>query len=404
MLTCHELYNEEFERFVREHAGTDALKLRLRYGNHTDAVTDAALNHLDCLRRCGAKFVCDGKDYAPKVFPSRLSMEQASSARVALFNASVVGDRKEVLDMTCGLGMDTAMMARRGCNVTTVELNHLHAAAARHNLAAFENVAVIEGDSVMYMTTGTRQWDVVFVDPARRGDNDSRVYNLHHCQPDLVGLMPLVSQHAPRVVAKLSPMLDVTRTLLDLPGVTAMYVVEDGGECKELLVDVTTRENVNFAPTVNVVGRSLFSFTVSEENEAKAGYGSPEAGDYLYEPSAAAMKAGPFDLLSCRFGLKALSANTHIYFGKKLVESFPGRAYRVCDVLQYSSGVIKKFARAYTEVDEVAVRNFGMSAETLRGRLKIAARPARGTSGAPTRVLGVTDYDGRRLLVMLRRI
>ena len=48
-------------------------------------------------------------------------------------------------------------------------------------------------------------------------------------------LVPVLFGHAPKVIAKLSPMADIHMTLDLLPDVTAIQVLSVKNECKELL-------------------------------------------------------------------------------------------------------------------------------------------------------------------------
>lgn len=389
------IYNDEFRRFVGEHRADDPVRLRLKYHGEMPAWQQAAIEHLDSLRRCGTKFVADGEDYTPDVLPSRLSVEQSTSARIALFHASLVSASSSVLDMTAGLGIDAMMMARRGCDVVAVELNTCHAAALRHNLSSYDNVEVVEGDSVAWLENSDRRFDVIFIDPARRGAGDIRVYNIRDCQPDLVEIMPMLRKHTGRVVAKLSPMLDVTQTLRDLADVRTLYIVGDNTECKELLADIQP-DMADRDVEICVVGKSEFRFTLAEEQASMTRFGVPVTGDYIYEPSPAMMKAGAFRLLCQRYDVSALSANTHVYFSDVLHDDFPGHVYRADAVLSYSSSVIKRFAVNYPDVNEVAVRNFDMTAEALRTKLKVRKTGNR-------RVIGVLDGNGMRHLLVVSK-
>lgn len=396
-------HRDKFETFVAQHLGDDITRLRLKYNGNDQPWIEPALIHIDAMQRRGAKFVTDGVDYTPKIFPTRLSLEQATSARVARFHASLLEPGDKVLDMTCGLGIDAAMMARRGCDVTAVDINPLHAEAARYNYTDLNTLKVIEGDSVEVLKNDTTHYDVIFVDPARRDTDGGRTYNMHDCAPDIIELMSLLACRADRLLAKLSPMLDITQTIRDLPGLTHLYVIEDAGECKELFADIdlhkatpadaTVKNETESTIPITVKGINDFTFTRAEEADATAVFGTPTKGDYLFEPSAAIMKAAPFKLLCERFNLKSLSANTHVYFGPREVSDFPGRALRIIDVLPYASGVLKRLSRTWPKGD-VAVRNFGISAKALQDKIKV--KP-----GGDIRIVGVTDSNDTRMLLIL---
>ncbi len=396
-------HRREFDDFVNANRNEDISRLRLRHANNSEPWIEPALVHIDALQRKGAKFVAEGVDYTPGIFPSRLSLEQATSARIARFHASLVEPGNRILDMTCGLGIDAAMMARRGCDVTAVDINPLHAEAARYNYGDLDTLKVIEGDSIEVLKADTTHYDVIFIDPARRDDAGGRTYNIHDCAPDIIDLMPLLRSRADRLLAKLSPMLDISQTIRDLPGIRHLYVIEDAGECKELFVDVDLRvesitddaaiRQIDNEVPITIKGADAFTFTRAEEADATATYGTPSKGDYVYEPSACAMKAAPFNLLCDRFDLKSLSANTHVYFGRHDALQFPGRALKLIEVLPYASGVLKRLSRTYPKAD-VAVRNFGISAQALQEKIKV--KP-----GGDIRILGVTDSNDTRMLLIL---
>jgi hypothetical protein len=54
-----------------------------------------------------------------------------------------------------------------------------------------------------------------------------------------------------------------------------------------------------------------------------ADYSEPEK--YIYIPNNAILKAGIFNLISEKSGLKKLHPNTHLYTSSEKKENFPGR-------------------------------------------------------------------------------
>ena len=392
MDTCSAI-NEDFFAFVAKHAGEDPLKLRLKFKPRAGDALDLAITHLQCLQKAGKKFTDEsGKSVAPEVLLSPLSIEQASSAEIASFHASLMPQGGKVLDMTCGLGIDTlAFATMRGCSVTTCEMNPLHADAAEYNFRNYSQISVIKGDSTVFLAETNLRFDAIFIDPARRDSSGGRVYNIHDCTPDVAEIMPLMKSKADKIVIKLSPMLDVTQTVRDIAP-SEIFAVQGGGECKELLAIIDCKRDNCDAKITIVSGEKRFSFTQAEEASAIAAYGTPEPGDYLYEPCAAAMKAAPFRLLSERFSIKKLHPNTHLYFSKQSVNDFPGKEYEVVEIIDFSSSEIKNFAKKYPCLN-VAVRNFILTADVLAKRLKVK-------SGGNLKAFGVTLHDGSRKIII----
>ena len=390
----------DLNSFITAHRNDDPSALRLKFHGDTRPWINDAISHIECLRKSQRKFVLDnGTDLTPSLMVSPLSVEQATSARVGKLHDRLAADTSTVLDMTCGLGMDTLMLAADGRRrVTAIEQQEPLATATARNLSAHGNIEVVCGDSPTWLKNYSgHPFDLVFIDPARRGDNGQRVYNLHDCTPDLTEMLPLMSGKAKKCMAKLSPMLDVSRTIADLPGFTALHIVDEGGECRELLalIDLTT-DSANVgdpAITVHTSGGEEFTFTRQEEAEATAATAIPEAGMWIYEPSPAAMKSGAYNLMSSRFGTSAISANTHLYISPAPIDGFPGKGYEIIEVMQISNAAFKSFSKKYPRAD-IATRNLPqLSPEQLQKKLK--TKP-----GGNIRVYGTTLIDGTRTLIV----
>ena len=166
------------------------------------------------------------------------------------------------------------------------------------------NVTVLNGDSTELIDK-IDGIDVFYIDPARRGEGNKRVFALQDCEPDLTKLVPVLFGHAPKVIAKLSPMADIHMTLDLLPDVTAIQVLSVKNECKELLF-VLERGSKGGSPQICCVNFTseeepeLFVFSLVEEREAVASIRG-EVKRYLYEPNASILKAGAFKAVATRF-------------------------------------------------------------------------------------------------------
>lgn len=381
-------------KFIEENRNADTTKLRLRFHGQDDVVK--LIDQIDLRRKAGDKFMLpDGRSIAPKYLYSGVSVEQATSARIAAFHASLASTAKTVLDLTMGMGIDAAAFALlNGAVVTGLELNGDLADLSSKNYSDHESMTVINADANEWLKGCDEQFDLIFVDPSRRADDGSRVHNVHDCRPDVVALMDEIKRHSGRLMVKLSPMLDLKSVSREIPEATAIYVVEERGECREILADAKFDEQTEEPEIVARNEEREFRFRFSEESAANGEYGRPKEGDYLYEPWASVMKAGPFKLLCEIYNCKALGANSHLYFSENEIEDFPGKCYRVAAALPYQSSIIKRFAKRYGNAS-VAVRNFGDSAEKVRQKLGVK-------ESSEQRVIATTDNNGTKLLLLLR--
>lgn len=384
---------EQFSKFVSDHRNDDPVKLRLKY-HGKEPWMDDAVTHIQSLHKAGRKFIdpVTGEDFTPALMLMPLSVEQATAVSIARHHQSMVREGDTVLDMTCGLGIDSMMLARvPGVTLTTCELNPVAARAARFNFSAMENVTVVEGDSVEYLKNCSGRFDLIFIDPARRDSGGGRVYNIRQCAPDVTAILPLMMEKADRIIIKLSPMIDVTQTLRDLGVPCRIYAVDDRHECKEILVEISS--SVDEDITV-INGDRRFSFRKDEEADAAVSYATDAdilSGCWLYEPSPAAMRAAPFRLLSSRFGLRKLHPNTHLYIADTSAADFPGTARRIIDVIELTSANIKQLHKRYPQLN-LAVRNYPSTPEEFLKKARIR-------QGGTLKAYAVTTQSARRLII-----
>lgn len=332
-------------------------------------------------------------------YPQHLSMEQCSSEVTARYKASLVsGDT--LTDLTAGWGVDCSFLARNFRCADYVERQETLCRIAAHNfpLLGLPHVRIHCADAVEYLQS-MEPVDCLFLDPARRDSHGGKTVAIAECEPDVCRLEPLLVEKGKTVMIKLSPMLDMASALRDLQYVRRIHVVSVNNECKELIILLrkATDEEETAADEViisceQVVNNSVhqhFQFTFSEEKSA----GCPLAesvGNYLYEPGAALLKAGPYRLLATRYGVEKLHPNSHLYTSSGLVD-FPGRRFRVTAV----SGFGKKDLRVLLEGVEKAnltVRNFPSSVAELRKKLKLK-------EGGDTYLFATTLASGEKVLI-----
>lgn len=332
-------------------------------------------------------------------YPQHLSMEQCSSEVTARYKASLVsGDT--LTDLTAGWGVDCSFLARNFRCADYVERQETLCWIAAHNfpLLGLPHVRIHCADAVEYLQS-MEPVDCLFLDPARRDSHGGKTVAIAECEPDVCRLEPLLVEKGKTVMIKLSPMLDMASALRDLQYVRRIHVVSVNNECKELIILLRKAPDeeeaaageviISCEQVVNNSVRQHFQFTFSEEKSA----GCPLAesvGNYLYEPGAALLKAGPYRLLATRYGVEKLHPNSHLYTSSGLVD-FPGRRFRVTAV----SGFGKKDLKVLLEGVEKAnltVRNFPSSVAELRKKLKLK-------EGGDTYLFATTLASGEKVLI-----
>ncbi|MBR4391032.1 MAG: SAM-dependent methyltransferase [Bacteroidales bacterium] len=329
------------------------------------------------------------------LFPPHLSVEQSSSEATALYKASMMRGSSFV-DLTGGLGVDCHFIAQSFQETHYVERNPELCLLAKHNFEVLGDAIQVHQESAESFLNEMGVVDAVFIDPARRDAYGRKTVSIADCTPDVAGLQELLMQRARRVMVKLSPMLDISKALMELHHVSEVHVVAVGNECKELLFIM--EPDFEGAPEFTCVNLQTSQpevrFTQEEEREALCDFAKGVA-NYLYEPNAALMKGGCFKLLAKRFDLKKLHRNSHLYTADRLVSDFPGRIFKVEGWAPYNKRVRQQLLSEVSKAS-IAVRNFPLSVAELRKTLRIA-------DGDEVYLFATTLADGQKVIVKTKR-
>lgn len=391
------IWGENEKAYVREHLADDTARLLLGAKREPGLDVPFLVEQIESRRQIREKLP---SWYANEelVFPAKIAAEQCSSEQTALYKQRLVGIGDRLCDLTGGLGIDSYFFSRKVREVVYVERFPVYCEVARHNFQALgaTNITVVNADATQCLGQ-LPEVDVFYIDPARRGSGNRRVYALSDCEPDLPALLPVLWGNAPRVIAKLSPMADISQTRALLPGTVAIHVIAVRNECKELLFEV--QRGSEEEPLIHCVhftahGEEDFSFTQAEERDAPLRLASA-VGNYLYEPNAALLKAGAFKTIAVRLEVEKLHVSSHLYTSKELVKDFPGRSFRVEQVVPFSSKIGRTLHREIPRAN-IAVRNFPLSVEELRKRTKIA-------EGGDLYLFATTLRDGEKVLIVGRK-
>lgn len=399
--------NNRFWDFVAENATAKPETLRLKYHKtpEADGIDYAlAITQIECRQKFQSKLSVTLQRYPHFIFPTRLAGEQSTSDLLAAWHAQLCGEADSLIDFTSGLGIDVLHVAKTVGKVTAIEQEPLLAEALQQNAAGmeFSNVTVICGDCRELLAQGRlAKAEVGFIDPARRAQDGSRIFAVSDCNPDVVAMLPELHKTVKRMIIKLSPMLDITAVKMQLgANVTDIYVLGTRTECKELVVKMDfSRETDSFAThAVTIMQDGTTSeLESSSKNDTNQGfsYKRPQPDSFIYEPYPAVMKAGLWDVLVHKYPeLYKMSDNTHVFWSSEKLMDFPGKVYKLVQTIPWMSKHLKRLHNIYSRA-EVAVRNFGMTAQALQKKLQIS-------DGSNVRILGVTDTGNDKILLVMQ--
>ena len=237
---------------------------------------------------------------------------------------------------------------------------------------------------------------LIYADPARRSASGGRTFAISDCTPDVLAMRETLLDKADFTMLKLSPMLDWRKAAADMGShVGEVHIVSAGNECKELLL-IMSRKFTGLERIYCVNDDQTFSFAPSQlSQQSQTSQLPPTPPAYLYEPNASLMKAGCFALIAQRYACRPVSRDSHLFLSSEPIPSFPGRGFAIRAITTMNKRELKA-ALGGTGQANVSVRNFPMTADALRKKLKLK-------DGGDTYIFGTTTADSRHVLIICEK-
>ena len=347
---------------------------------------------------------CDGI-----IYPPHLAMEQCSSEQTARYKARVVerllGDEAKegiMYDLTGGFGVDFSYISPLFRKAVYVEQQEHLVEVARHNFSVLglHNVEArcANASDTLHQLGHTT---LIYLDPARRDGHGARTYALSDCTPDVTQMKEEMFSKANLVMLKLSPMLDWRAVTEQLGSVLELHIVSVKNECKELLVVMDPllspprEENCPRIYCVNDDQQFIYHPSSITHHPSPILPPSEGAREVLLVPNSSIMKAGCFEELSRQYAVTPISANSHIFVSSHFIEGFPGRQFQIVTISSMNKRELHAALKGIQQAN-VAVRNFPMSAEQLRQRLRLR-------DGGEHYIFATTTEDGQHILFVCRK-
>lgn len=386
--------NEATLQFIRDHRFGDVRKLALQSFHSPDIDLPEAFTQI-AGRQYAENKIPSWFQSDAIVYPQRLALEQCSSEQTARYKAGLLPGTSFV-DLTGGFGVDFAFISNRFRRAVYVEKQEAlcEIASANFKTLGLTSAEVIHADAAGYLQKMPCV-DTVFIDPGRRSDSGEKVFRIEDAEPDLLKIQDMLLEKSENVLVKLSPMLDISLALKQLKNAVEVHVVSLENECKELLF-LLGKNYTAIDPLivcVNLTKRNnqpALSFLLPEEKARQISYAS-EVEQYVYEPNASLLKAGFYKGLTELYPIRKFHPDSHLYTSSQFIPDFPGRIFQTKACSSFSKRALKNFLSGMDKAN-LAVRNFPLSVEDLRKKLKIK-------EGGEIYIFATTLADGKRTLI-----
>ena len=422
------------QEYIKQHRNDDVYRLAL-------AKTPEGVDLQYALQQIAAYQTIEKKipswaECDDLIFPPKLSLEQSSSELTARYKASLIkefmGNQPFThIDLTGGMGIDCHFIAQNAsashyieqnselCQIAQHNFTHLNPNISVHNTTAEEflnqsteyrvqstdkSIAKDSKNAKSQLSTlNSKLSTLIYLDPARRGDHGQKLVSIADCQPNVIELLPQMFALTDKVVVKLSPMLDITRAIGELHCIEKLYVISVANECKELLLfinknytDDTQICAINLNSQQSTVNSSLLlTGTLSHESALTIPY-AVKMGEYLYEPYAAHLKSGLYKTIAEMYAISKLHPHSHLYTSDELNTNFPGRQFRVNQVIPFNKKNIKSFFKEHPKAN-LTTRNFPLTVSQLRTQYKIK-------EGGELYIFATTLRDDSLVLVLCEKV
>ncbi|HEX8576256.1 MAG TPA: class I SAM-dependent methyltransferase [Flavobacterium sp.] len=364
----HFLLSEEVQAFINANSNASIPDLVLRKNPFPHYSWQEIINQIEAKAKAKEKLPTW---FATKniIFPGKISLEQTSSEKTAAYKSEIVsGDT--LIDLSGGFGIDDYYFSKRVNTVIHCELNENLSDIVAHNFEKLgsENIRCIKGDSLQILQQLNRQFDWIYVDPSRRNDIKEKVFMLKDCLPNVPDLLSTYFVYSPNILIKTAPMLDITAGIKEFKCVRQIHIVAVENEVKELLWEIKRGyEGTIHIKTINSTKYNTeeFNFDLSQDSNF---FTIGEPAKFLYEPNAAIMKSGCFNLISQHFTINKLHPNSHLYTSDTKI-TFPGRVFEIEHTIAYNKANMKKYLE--NEKSNITTRNFPETVAAIRKKWKI---------------------------------
>lgn len=318
-------------------------------------------------------------------------LEQSSRTEVAAHRARrfAAADRRDVLDLCCGIGADSLAFARAGLQVSGVELDPATAEICAANFATQLASHVAAEDESDYATTtpgrarvtvgraqdaNRRVATAVFLDPARRGSAGRTLHPAAYSPPFTFATEILAGTDFAAV--KLAPGLDHHL----IPAEVEAEWVSYGGGVKEAVLwsrgfaepGIRRRASVLTRRTCTPHGRDADLTAAQLTDRDPAQTAIADVGAYLYEPDGAVIRAGLVQQLAALLpGGRRIDKHLAYLSCDAQIDTELAVCFKVLDVIDYSVSRLRaELRRRKVGIVEIKKRGVDIDPAALRKQLK----------------------------------
>lgn len=366
------LISSDIQNYINQNLNSDLTKLLLKKSPFPDVSMQEIVQQIKGRKTAEKKFPFLTKEGI--VFPPNLNLEQASSQSTAEYKSQTLSG-KSFLDLTCGFGIDAYFLSKNFDEVTLIEQNSKLISIVENNWKTLGRKANFINENLEIFLESLRdpqidnfnKFDVVYLDPARRDQQNKKKFLLEDLSPNLLEIEEKLHSISDKIIVKLSPLIDISYLISELKNISEIQIIAVRNEVKELLLIIDKQDASFELQDVSIRCVNLeseepeFLFKFNDEKSSNSEFS--ESSNFLYIPNNSILKAGAFNIISEKFGLKKLHPNTHFYTSENKIENFPGR---VLEIEKIDAKDLKK-----GEKYNLVSKNYPLKPEEIKKKYKL---------------------------------
>ncbi|MFH6769133.1 class I SAM-dependent methyltransferase [Gaetbulibacter aquiaggeris] len=388
------ILNTEIQSFINNNLDSNITSILLKGTSFSSLDTKEIIEQIEAKKKCENKLATwfQTKNI---YYPNKLNIEQTSSEVTAHYKSKLIKGNS-LIDITGGFGVDSLFFSKYFEKIVHCELDKHLSDIVKHNYSQLGviNIETQNIDGIQFLRENNKPVDWIYADPSRRHDRKGKVFFLNDCLPNIPEQLDTIFNYTKNVMIKTSPLLDLTIGINELNHVKSIHIVAINNEVKEILwiLEKNFLDEI-FVKTVNIFKEDFiaFDFLLNDEKKHRSEYSLPLT--FLYEPNAAVLKAGAFNIITKQLQVFKLHTNSHLYTSHKLID-FPGRRFKIENILPYH---IKTIKQANLKKANITTRNFPESVQQLRKKLNIK-------DGGEKYLFFTTDKDDRRIVIITSKL
>ena len=351
--------NELDVAFIKENLNNDISKLLFKYSN--DPKKKFLINQIDKRQKTKNKLPEFYNNFH-FVFPSNsLAIEQCSSEATAKLKRNFFSGDK-LLDLTGGLGIDSFYLSNNFNQIFYNEPNPELFEIAKQNYSHL-NYKFFNNKSEDLVNELTEEFDLIYIDPDRRGKANQKLFKLEDLSPNILELYPKLKFR--NLLVKLSPIFEIKEFSKHFNNYN-IWIISSEGEVKELLLHISTEIKQNLIKILIINTNNVEEYNYEQKDE------TCELSDndfsFLFELNPAILKGNLQESIAVENNFYKINRNTQYLFTNKIIKNLPGKYYKIIKKLKYNK---QDFDKNGITTGIIKIRNFDNSITEIKQKLKI---------------------------------